>query len=163
MIFMYGNYQSANMVCNNTDTSRLIIYNFSSLNERYQKLYLIPPNYLGANNEYDFDIKYMNWIFSNDNVFVEFMKIIMNLYTANDVFLVISQDDEWSRILIESLLKLIQQRYGINAIEINDINDLYIANNVEFEDYGIINLDMDKQRLSEILATMNMRNGIYEF
>lgn len=163
MKLMYGNSQSANLIYGISDTNHFVILNFTSLNEKFERLYLIPPNQLGANNEYDFDMKYMNWIFANDNVFLEFMKIIMNLYIANDVFLVISQDDEWSRILIESLLKLIQQRFGINAVEINNIEDYYNANDTEFEDYGIANLDIDKQRFSELLATVNIRSGIYEF
>lgn len=131
-----------------------IIFNFTSLAERYpNRLDLIPPNSLGANTERDFDINYMNWIFYNNAQFVALMQIINNLYNGMDVFLAISKDD-WSMMTVESLLKLIQQRYGINSIIINTYEDLEYAEDSVFEPYGLLNLDQDLERYQFIMATI---------
>lgn len=125
------------------------IYNFSSLREGFPRLNLMPPHNLGANTEYEFDVKYMNYIFSNDIVFMNFMTIIMDLYNGFSVYLLISEDD-WSQLLIDSLMKLIQQRYGINGVMVNSLEDFQFAKDDTFKDYGIYNLDQDKERYSYI-------------
>lgn len=102
-MLLYGNARNIQDQC--------VIYNFTSYIEGYRRLNLIPPNSLGASSEYEFDQRYMEFILSNDYNFVEFFNIIYNLYSGQDVYIIIS-DDPWSETLVESLLKLIQQRYG---------------------------------------------------
>lgn len=121
------------------------VYNFSSLKEGFPRLNLTPSYNFGATTELEFDIQYANYIFSNDIVFMNFMTIIMELYYGNSVFLLVS-NDQWSDLLIESLMKLIQQRYGVNGGRINTIEDLYYTKESNFEDFGIMNLDQDKER-----------------
>jgi len=157
MLF-YGN--KYNIV---VDNCRVI--NFSSLVEGYPDAKLLPPNNLGAVNEYDFDVKYMHYILDIDANFINFMNIIMELYYGNnDVYLIISEDD-WSSVLIDSLLKLIQQRYGINGILINSYEDyIYekvISGNIsEFNpDYGIPNLMIDKERYIYLYELSRAQKG----
>lgn len=131
------------------EMNNIKIYNFSSLREGFPRLNLMPPHNLGANTEYEFDVKYMNYIFANDIVFMNFMTIIMDLYNGFSVYLLISEDD-WSQLLIDSLMKLIQQRYGVNGVMVNSLEDFQFAKDDTFEDYGILNLDQDKERYSYI-------------
>lgn len=140
-----------------------IIFNHSAYVENLVDIKLLPPNFLGSNSEYDFDKKYFEFIMNSDTVFLELMKIIMNLYEGQNVFLVIS-DNEWSTILIESLLKLIQQRYGINATRIYSEEDLLYAEESDFEPgYGLFNLDQDKDRWSYLYASTHKKEmGIKE-
>lgn len=138
-----------------------IKFNITSLAEGFVRLnYLIPPNSLGVFHGRDFDIAYMNYIFENDVVFKDFFAIIYHLYIGNDVYLVVSKDD-WSENLIESLLKLIQQRYGYNASEINSFEDyIYFKNNSMngFDHmYGIANLDIDKERYTYLIESERLQ------
>lgn len=150
-MLMYGDARAADMVVDNSDT---MVYNITSLNERYRnaRLDLLPPNSLGANSEYDYDMKYMEWVFANDTVFSNFMKIILDLYNGLNVFLAITHED-WSDMMVESLLKLIQQRYGINSVSINTPEDLYYAEESAFDpNYGLMNLDQDLARYQYIIG-----------
>lgn len=134
-----------------------IIYNFNSLIEGYQKLYLIPPNNLGATNAYEFDCNYMHYILDIDNNFIEFMKIMIPLYqNTSDVYLIIDDQEIWALEVIESLMKLIQQRYGINGVLIESKEDYLEANDDCFDPFfGINNMDGDSQRYQEIYYRVN--------
>ena len=125
------------------------VYNFSSLREGFPRLNLMPPRTLGANTEYEFDVKYMQYVIGTDIVFMNFMTIILDIYNGFNVYLLVSEDD-WSRLLIDSLMKLIQQRYGINGILVNSMEDFMYAKDDYFSDYGILNLDQDKDRYAYI-------------
>jgi hypothetical protein len=78
------------------------------------------------------------------------MTIILELYNGNNVYLLISEQDEWSMVLIDSLMKLIQQRYGINGVMVNSMEDFIYAHEESFADYGVMNLDQDKERYTYI-------------
>lgn len=151
---MYGN--SSNII----DTGE--VFNLSSLKEGYYKLsYLIPPNSIGVFTGRDFDIAYANYILGNDTVFVQFFNIIINLYYGKDVYIITSPED-WSENLIESLLKLIQQRYGYNGAYIGSKEDYYalLNSNTRFEfekGFGLLNLDQDKERYAILIQIINNR------
>ena len=160
-MLMYGDAKAADMVVDNSDT---MVYNITSLNEKYRaaRLDLLPPNSLGANSEYDYDLKYMEWVFSNDSVFMNFMRPITDLYNGLNVFFVITHED-WSDMMVESLMKLIQQRYGINAVSINTPEDLYYAEESGFDpSYGLINLDQDLARYQYIIGRLGGLGGYDE-
>jgi hypothetical protein len=152
MLLLYGNYQNIPEDC--------IVFNFCGLIEKYQSCNLIPPNNLGAVSEYDFDLRYMHWIIDNDSNFTNFMNIIMQLYYGKNVYLITSDNnDDWSNALKESLLKLIQQRYGIEAVEVDCLDDIVYAKDCEFSEYGIINLDQDKERYLYLYESYRISNG----
>ena len=155
-MLMYGELHAVNYI---VDRNNISIYNITSLSEKYKRIPLIPPNSLGANSEYEFDIKYMNWILGNDNNFCSLMTIINDLVNR-DVFLLVSNDN-WSKILIESLLKLIQQRYGINAVYIDTEDDLLYAEESGFSDYGVLNLDEDRTRYMNLYEQYAIATGEY--
>lgn len=153
---MYGN-------SNNIIDSGLV-FNLTSLKMGYINLTkLIPPNQLGLFTGRDFDLAYANYLMSNDFIFKEFFDIVWSLYSGKDVYIIIS-DDDWSENLVESLLKLIQQRYGYNATKINCEEDYWFAFNSknlsEFNpSYGILNLDIDKDRYTMIVESGRIKSG----
>lgn len=149
-MLMYGT------VHNIITTSNCEVYNFSSLSENYTRLHLLPPREFGKDFNYQFDLAYANWIFSNDEIFFDFMMIVYNLYTGKDVFLVV---DDMVEQLNESLIKLIQQRYGYEACRINTVEDFIYATESSFSALGLINLDQDKDRLAYILEGMRLDQG----
>ena len=85
----------------------------------------------------------------------------MNIYYGRSVYLIISNDN-WSELLIESLLKLIQQRYRYNAVLINSDEDyIYAKNNFNIDfapGYGLYNLDQDKERFSFFVSELAANN-----
>ena len=154
MYLFYGNAGMIPYIPNNFK-----VYNFNSFKEYGVPLNLFPPNNLGAISEYDFDCKYAEYIMMNDAVFMNFMNMIMDLYMGNNVFILVQYDDEsffnsdnssWNTMLIESLFKFIQQRYGLNATLINSPEDISIAEEMSFTEFGICNMDIDKERFTYI-------------
>ena len=140
-----------------------VMYNLSSMREGFISLQaLIPPNTIGRLTDREFDIAYANYIMSNDTLFCIFFQIVYNLYIGKDVFIIVSTED-WSENLLESLLKLIQQRYGYNAVLINTEADyLYATNSMNFgfaPGYGIYNLDQDKERFTTLIEQYRIANN----
>lgn len=136
------------------------IFNFNSSKEIGIPMNLYPPNSLGSISEYDFDCKYAQYIMNNDFMFSNLMNFIMCIYNRMNIFILINDDEEsffnpdmvsWNLILIESFLKFIQQRYGLNATYVNEYEDIIESNDVEFADYGIMNLDIDKERWTYLM------------
>lgn len=163
MYLFYGNSNVMNLLPNNFK-----IYNFNSLSERGIPMNLLPPNTLGAINEYDFDCRYAGLIMSNEPMFMNLMNLIMDLYNGINVFVMVQYDEQsffdsnnsaWNTILIESLFKFIQQRYGLNGTLINSIDDINSANETSFEDYGLINLEEDKERWSYNIEMNRIMSG----
>lgn len=139
-----------------TIPQNVIVFNITSLNESIPKLKLLtPPGNIGYLDGRDFDIAYYNYIFSYDNVFFEFFQIIYNLYIGNDVYLAMIDGIDWSENLMESLLKVIQQRYGYNAYRIEYPQDYQNALNhrSDFDPtFGLVNLDADKMRYTMMIS-----------
>ena len=138
-----------------------IIYNITSYREGLVRLNLLPPldKRLYLNDCREFDLMYAQWIFNNDIQFFDFFRIIYDLYLGKDVFLVMDTSD-WSENIIESILKLIQQRYGYNGILIDSFDSyVYCKNTIVsgFDPYMIQNLDIDKDRFSVLMVKMNPR------
>lgn len=156
-MLLYGDANQAKLMEGVPDT---IIFSLTSLSERYPRLHLLnPPNFLGSTSEKEFDINYMRYILEVDQNFYQFMSIIYPLYMGKNVY-ICNGTDPYSEMLIESLLKIIQQRYGYNATRINHINDLFTAELTDFESsYGLANLDVDKERYSYIYEQERLRSG----
>lgn len=154
---MYGN--SSNIVGTGS------IYNITSLKEGFQRLpALIPPiDFKLRYIDRDFDMAYAQYIMNNDYVFCQFFAIIFDLYLGKDVYLMMDTSEDWSENIVESLLKLIQQRYGYNAYRIDSYDDYQFAyaNNIsEFDKgYGLMNLDQDKERYTMISEINRIRAG----
>ena len=158
-MLMYGTSTMADYIFDRPNTK---IYNLTSLAERYApyRIPLVPPNSLGSMNEYEFDVNYMHWIMDNDINFSTFMNMIVDLYSGTDLFILVSED-EWSQIITESLLKLIQQRYGIVAVNVNAVEDLLYGGESGFaEGYGVFNLDMDIERYERLYQEYKIKTGM---
>lgn len=155
---MYGSPEIGEIVKYYANTR---VFNFYSLREGFIELNLIPDNNLGAINEYDFDLKYVNWIFSDDQRFIQFMAPIQELFNGRDVFIVYDHimNRLWEDNMMESLLKLIQTRYGIIPCKIEDLEDYETANESDIRyGYGLMNFDQDAKRFMDICEKMG---GVY--
>ena len=128
------------------------VYNLTSYREGLLTLnYLIPNLELIRNLDGPtFDMMYFNYIMSNDQVFYQFFgEIIMNLYNGLDVYLVINNDD-YSEMFAETLMKIIQQRYGHTCYYFRmglDVMSSKMRTNYQgFQPWALPTLDQDKER-----------------
>ena len=131
------------------------VYNLSSYMQAEQ-LNLLPP-FVMEYDEYTFDMNYYNYIFSNDLVFMELMKVMMDIYSGIDVCILIHDDDtHW--FVAESLQKVIQERYGVISYIFKDMNDLDFklnTNSCNFTQEGILTFDNDKMRYLQLVVNQN--------
>lgn len=135
----------------------LLVYNLSGMAEGYQRIDILPPvNQINYSDERQFDIFFSQFIFNNDNIFYEFFsKILYPVYSGYDVYLIVTRNPFFDMIS-ESLLKLIQQRYGYNGAIVNNAVDIdYLNPDETFTTAGIYNFDMDKQRFTGQWITRN--------
>lgn len=144
------------------DVDTYTIYNLSSVINRGVRLSaLIPPTTLGVDcidldNEKTFDMMYARYLVENDGAFVQMFSIINNLYLGGSSIIVVG-DSEYKNIITESLIKFIQQRYGISPIRvINEVEDWFSYNDdSNFNLVGVYNLDIDKERFTLLTTDFN--------
>lgn len=95
----------------------------------------------------DFDREYHNFILSNDAAFCQLMSIIVPVYMQPDTLVHIAiLYNDYTIAFVESLIKLIQQRYGYNSYFINDVEDFLYITEPEFSIPGLFVLDQDLAR-----------------
>lgn len=141
------------------------VFNLNSMKEGWHRFrFILPPNELGKYADRDFDISYFNYIFQNDSVFMEFFSIIYEIYINNDIFILVDESMDWSENITESLFKVIQQRYGYNAVRVNSLDDyLWNKNSNSYPqfnpDWGIYNLDIDRQRYTMMVESARLQAG----
>lgn len=161
-MLIFGNSNNVIYLNGNIDMNHIVILNLSSMNEKFPGVALMPPpNTILSDND-SFDKVYFEYIMCNDNVFLEFMKIIMPLYYGYDVYIEVTQGGNFDYIT-ESLIKIIQQRYGYNSYIVNEPEDiLMIGTEIipegEFSIQGLSMLDIDKERYSYIMTEAELRD-----
>lgn len=131
------------------DLTGKVIYNLNSLVEIGIRLRLMPPSELESisfRDEKLFDQAYANYIFSDNEIFSRFMGVILSFYYGSDVYILVDDSIDMGEIIIESLMKLIQQRYGIISNYIKESDDLDYLTEGTLSIPGLYNLDIDKSR-----------------
>ena len=126
----------------------LIIYNFTSPLMGFPQINLLPPPQLEYTFDNTFDIEYYNYLINCDDAFMQLMLLIMAEYHNKNVYLLVSEGNGYDYIN-DSLMKLIQVRYGIVVQYINDIEDydeLRQDSDISFSVFGMENLIQDKER-----------------
>ena len=139
-----------------------------NLSSAYQYGYdihsVIPPLYNGMpidqlfdpESDKSFDMWYINYIFSPGSVaFLDFFSIIMHIYNGANVFVLIDDTNDVFELIKESVIKIIQQRYGINSLCVYDDSDFTImeSEDSDFSIQGLYNFDADRNRY---LAELNV-------
>lgn len=148
------------MLLLNTGKKRMNIYNLSSMfNFGIPLPELIPPFMNLTQDIRDdqraFDEFYANYILTNDMPFYQMMNIMYSIYEDPElmVYILIGRD-EYRDMISESLIKLIQQRYGYNCNIINEPTDWLYAADSSMNIYGLYNFDKDKERYIAIRAVL---------
>ena len=134
------------------------IINLSSPLEGVQRINIMPPYYLkfNINDTNNFDIQYLDYIFSNDTIFYEFMdKLIIPIYLGWNVYVINSNSDEIFDYISESIQKILQQRYGLLVNNVSEYEDYDYIEETSFSLQGVYNLQIDKERYSMLYAENN--------
>lgn len=113
----------------------------------------IPNNTGMPINEYiyspTFDINFANMVINDNLLFISFMTIITGCYNGNNVVILVNRD-EYRDAVMESLIKLIQIRYGYNCWVIETMEDLETAKESNFSPAGIMSINNDIFRLMQL-------------
>lgn len=129
--------------------SNIYMVNLSSanLNIKPSSLFYVPKSNMETNM---YDIEYANYIFNNTQQRIEFLYIIHQLQIGNHVLIMIGNYPGMYE-MAESLIKLIQSRYGYNGYFItdNDLEDLSMFES-RFSVPGLLLFDQEKVELDEL-------------
>lgn len=135
------------------DINIFTLYNLSSaINRGIRLSSLIPPvavdnvmTNIDFGDEKTFDMMYAQYLMNH--AFVDMFSIVNNLYNGGSSLIIVG-NTEYKIMITESLIKFLQQRYGLSPIRvINEVEDWYSYNDEsDFNLTGIFNLDVDKEK-----------------
>lgn len=100
----------------------------------------------------DFDRQYAFQLLSNQNSFTMLMKIMMLVETMGEVIVITNHSNPYVEVVVDSLIKFIQQRYSIQSYIINDIGDIdsFATSNFKTEE-GFNNYMMDVNKIKRFI------------
>lgn len=168
MIVFMDNPQYAQNISNKFYGREIAILNLSSLYSGYTSIAnlitnISPMNTIGTPmpefvDSYDFDMQYASAIFNNPMLYESFINIMMRSY-AGQIVCILVQRDPYRDAVMESLIKLIQQRYGYNCWLIEEPEDIDVISEQMMLPNGIITLDNDIAQYNQ-LCSKGMANPI---
>ena len=112
-----------------------------------------------SNESFEYDLEYGNFIFQNTQQRIEFLYLMHQLQIGNDVLILIGTHQVMFE-MAESLLKLIQMRYGYNGYFITKDDLDYIFDfQSNFSVPGLQLFDQEKVELDEIFLEEEKRKS----
>lgn len=100
----------------------------------------------------DFDRQYAFQLLSNQNSFTMLMKIMMLVETMDEVIVITNHSNPYVEVVVDSLIKFIQQRYSIQSYIINDIDDIDSFANSNFNtEEGFNNYMIDINKIKSFI------------
>ena len=128
------------------------VYNFSSLYSGFDSLAPLVTNMYRVNPgnipQYEFidtvtfDLNYANAILNTPNMFEALIKIVMPVYQGEIVMLLVHRDP-YRDSLMESLIKLLQQRYSLSCWVVEDLADVESIHELPITQNGLLMIDQD--------------------
>lgn len=95
----------------------------------------------------EFDIMYHNSIMSDDGAFAQLMAIIIPEFNETDSLILIHiNESEFRDVVVQSLMKLIQQRYGVSSYFVRDVEDFLYVEEQSFSIPGLFAIQKDLDR-----------------
>ena len=114
----------------------------------------------------DFDRAYADYLINNDRAFIGFMLPLTGHYYNHASFVLTDLDSPPVLSMIESVCKLIQYRYGMNSILVNepdDMLDLDSTNDIGEEYMGVFMQDLDRfTYLTTDISELNHNTDLLE-
>lgn len=106
----------------------------------------------------EFDDWYIYQVLNNDGLFMNFMQIVSHLRNGKDVVLLVYRGSEIFDAMTESLVKLIQIRYGYNYQIVDSVDGIDYYDQSTFTTPGIIQFDYDYTRYESLLIKYGYLN-----
>ena len=128
------------------------IYGFKELNGLINNMSQVFNKPIEDIDTLQFDVTYANTILNTPYRFADLFRMIYGTFEGNIVVVLIFHDFYRDAIL-ESLIKLIQQRYTINPWIINEIDDLQCVCEDSPLVQGILNYNDDVSRIRSLYAS----------
>lgn len=102
-------------------------------------------------NSVEFDMQYASSVLTNPELFGSLINIMLRAYEGY-IVCVLVQRDPYRDAVMESLIKLIQQRYGYNCWIIEDIDDIEIMSEQMLLPNGLLTLDADIKQYNQMYS-----------
>lgn len=102
----------------------------------------------------DFDIRYASGILNDPLLFSKFMMFVKPSYEGS-ISIIMVQRDPYRDAVMESLIKLIQQRYGYNCWVIEDADDISFIKEGDYSPYGLLALKDDVSKFNTLIGVDN--------
>lgn len=93
---------------------------------------LLRDSAYGDGDSLIFDKSYAHQLLAHDPSFVDLMSLLSNIEYQDEVILISNYNNRVIMPILDSLLKLIQERYGIDSFLINTIDDIDTLSTSEF-------------------------------
>lgn len=93
----------------------------------------------------EFDMQYASAILNDPNLFCKLISVISASYEGYVVIILIKRDS-YRDAIMESIIKLIQQRYGYNCWIVEDLEDIACVKETGYSPMGLIILNEDLQK-----------------
>lgn len=104
-----------------------------------------------------FDVYYAQTIQSDPEAFVQLFSIIYTLYNGADCYVLVGKDSQYKRMITDSIMKFIQQKYEISPIAYIACLEDYLSydKNANFGLNGIYNIDAEKDNYVMSVVNFN--------
>ena len=159
MILFISDPKILQYTLDNYSTRRIYVYNLSSAIYGFKELNGLISNMSQIFNKpiedidtVQFDVTYASTILNTPYRFADLFRIISGTFEG-DIVVVLVFHDYYRDAILESLIKLIQQRYTINSWIINEIDDLQCVYEDSPSVSGILNYNEDVSRIRSLYAS----------
>jgi len=144
-----------------------IIYNLSSMYSGFKDATCLLTNMKIVNYtqtpmyEYvqtpEFDMQYYTAIFNNPKMFATFMDFIYCDFIGMNAILLVYREF-YRDAVMESILKIMQQRYGLNGWVVETPEDIECLKNTHYNPDGIMLLQQDIEKYTELCKINTIEN-----
>lgn len=107
---------------------------------------MIMPEFVQS---FEFDIQYSSALINNPNLFCKMLMILSATYEGS-IAIVLVQRDAYRDAIMESLIKFIQQRYGLISWIVEDLEDILCISETPFTPIGLMTLIKDLEKFDEM-------------
>ena len=102
-------------------------------------------------NSIEFDMQYASAVLNNPELFSCLINIMLRAYEGYLVCILVERDP-YRDAVMESLIKLIQQRYGYNCWIIDDFDDIEVMSEQMLTSNGLLTLDYDIKQFNQMYS-----------
>lgn len=108
--------------------------------------YVIQDNNEGDENSILFDKAYANQLMYDELTFIDLINLMITLEKYGEVIVLTNYENLYVSYAIESLIKFIQERYGVQSYLVNCLDDIDEWQISEFSQQGYMNYIQDVDR-----------------